>query len=70
MFFDKYVDFIDVYAEINEEEKESLYQEIVEEEDTAIPCWLSISERIVPIEISIQLCDYCSIHKRGNIPFS
>ncbi len=28
--------FIDLYAEINEEEKESLYQEIFEEEDTAM----------------------------------
>jgi len=36
MLFDKYVDFIDVYAEINEQEKQSLYQELFEEEDTAM----------------------------------
>ena len=36
MMFDKYVDFIDVYAGIKEEEKQSLYQEIFEQEDTAM----------------------------------
>jgi len=36
VLFDKYVDFIDVYAEINEQKKESLYQELFEEEDTAM----------------------------------
>jgi hypothetical protein len=36
MLFDKYVDFIDLYAEVKEEEKQSLYQEIFEEEDTAM----------------------------------
>ncbi len=36
MLFDKYVDFIDVYAGVNEEEKGSLYKEIFEQEDTAM----------------------------------
>jgi predicted transposase YdaD len=36
MLFDKYVDFIDVYAQVKEEEKESLYNEIFEQEDTAM----------------------------------
>ena len=36
MLFDKYVDFIDVYAGVQEEEKEALYREIVEREDTAM----------------------------------
>jgi len=36
MLFDKYVDFIDVYAEIDEKEREELYRTIVEKEDTAM----------------------------------
>ncbi|CAN2042290.1 hypothetical protein GMMP15_740041 [Candidatus Magnetomoraceae bacterium gMMP-15] len=36
MLFDKYTDFIDVYAEIREEEKEIIYHEITEEKETAM----------------------------------
>ncbi|HDR13973.1 MAG TPA: DUF4351 domain-containing protein [Desulfobacteraceae bacterium] len=36
VLFDKYVDFIDVYAGVKEEEKQSLYKEIFEEKDTAM----------------------------------
>ena len=36
MLFDKYVDFIDVYAEVKEEEKEAMYKGITEQEDTAM----------------------------------
>jgi hypothetical protein len=36
MLFDKYVDFIDRYAEIQEDEREALYREIVKEEDSAM----------------------------------
>ena len=32
--FDKYVDFIDVYAKINEDEREKLYNEIIEHKET------------------------------------
>ncbi|MCW7755502.1 hypothetical protein OOT00_16120, partial [Desulfobotulus sp. H1] len=34
--FDKYVDFIDTYAAISEDEKEALLQEITEQEDTVM----------------------------------
>ena len=36
MLFDKYVDFIDVYAEVSEEEQEKLYHEIIHYKDTAM----------------------------------
>lgn len=36
MLFDKYVDFIDVYAGILEEERESIFHEMIEQEDTAM----------------------------------
>ena len=36
MHFDKYVDFIDVYAQINEQEQKSLYNEIIQNKETAI----------------------------------
>jgi hypothetical protein len=34
--FDKYVDFIDVYAEIREDEHEAILREMTEQEDTAM----------------------------------
>ncbi len=34
--FNKYIDFIDVYAKINLEEQDALYQEIVEHQETAM----------------------------------
>ena len=34
--FEKYVDFIDIYAEVSEEEKEDLYQELCEREETVM----------------------------------
>ena len=34
--FDKYVDFIDVYAEVSEEEQENLYHEIIQHKETAM----------------------------------
>ena len=36
MLFDKYVDFIDVYAEVSEEEQENLYHEIIQHKETAM----------------------------------
>lgn len=36
MLFDKYLDFIDVYAEITENEKESVYQDLKEHKETAM----------------------------------
>ncbi|MDL1964667.1 MAG: hypothetical protein LWW98_10140 [Deltaproteobacteria bacterium] len=36
MLFDKYVDFIDVYAEVSEEEQKSLYHEIIQHKETAM----------------------------------
>ena len=36
VLFDKYVDFIDVYAKISPEEQDALYQEIVEHQETAM----------------------------------
>ena len=36
MLFDKYVDFIDVYAEISELEQKSLYHEIIQHKETAM----------------------------------
>ena len=36
ILFDKYVDFIDVYAKINPEEQDALYREIVEHQETAM----------------------------------
>ena len=36
MLFDKYIDFIDVYAEISEKEREDLYHEIAEHKETAM----------------------------------
>ena len=36
MLFEKYVDFIDVYAEVQESEREQLYRAIAEKEDTAM----------------------------------
>lgn len=34
--FDKYVDFIDLYAEVTPEEQQTLYQEIIQNEETAM----------------------------------
>ena len=34
--FDKYVDFIDVYAEVSKEEQESLYYEIIQHKETVM----------------------------------
>ncbi|MDM8539265.1 hypothetical protein QUF70_21125 [Desulfobacterales bacterium HSG17] len=34
--FEKYTDFIDVYAEINEDERESLYNELIEHKETVM----------------------------------
>ena len=34
--FDKYVDFIDVYAEVSKEEQENLYHEIIQHKETAM----------------------------------
>lgn len=34
--FDKYVDFIDIYAEVSEEEKDELYRELSESEETVM----------------------------------
>ncbi|ETR64961.1 MAG: hypothetical protein OMM_15046, partial [Candidatus Magnetoglobus multicellularis str. Araruama] len=34
--FDKYVDFIDVYAEVSEKERETLYHEMIEHKETAM----------------------------------
>jgi hypothetical protein len=36
MLFDKYIDFIDVYAEVSEEEQENLYHEIIQHKETAM----------------------------------
>jgi hypothetical protein len=36
MMFDKYVDFIDVYAGIREDEREAIFREMTEQEDTAM----------------------------------
>jgi flagellar biosynthesis/type III secretory pathway protein FliH len=36
VLFNKYVDFIDVYAKINPEEQNALYREIVEHQETAM----------------------------------
>ncbi|GLI36448.1 hypothetical protein [Desulforhabdus amnigena] len=36
MLFDKYVDFIDVYAEILDEERKAIYRLMTEREETAI----------------------------------
>jgi len=36
VLFDKYVDFIDVYAKISSEEQNALYQEIIEHQETAM----------------------------------
>jgi predicted transposase YdaD len=36
MLFDKYVDFIDVYAEIRDEEREAIYRLMTEREETAM----------------------------------
>jgi len=36
VLFDKYVDFIDVYAKISSEEQDTLYQEIIEHQETAM----------------------------------
>ena len=36
VLFDKYVDFIDVYAKISSEEQNTLYQEIIEHQETAM----------------------------------
>ena len=36
VLFDKYVDFIDVYAKISPEEQDTLYQEIIEHQETAM----------------------------------
>ena len=36
MMFDKYIDFIDVYAEIREDERESLLLEMTKQEDTVM----------------------------------
>ena len=34
--FDKYVDFIDVYAQISEQEQKSLYHEMIQHKETAM----------------------------------
>ena len=34
--FDKYVDFIDIYSEINEQEQQELYNDIIQHEETAM----------------------------------
>jgi len=34
--FDKYVDFIDMYAEVSKEEQENLYHEIIQHKETAM----------------------------------
>lgn len=36
MLFDKYVDFIDIYAEVTELEREDIYREIIEHKETAM----------------------------------
>jgi hypothetical protein len=36
MLFDKYVDFIDVYAEVSEQEQENLYHDIIQHKETAL----------------------------------
>jgi hypothetical protein len=36
MLFVKYVDFIDVYAQISEQEQKSLYHEIIQHKETAM----------------------------------
>jgi len=36
MLFDKYVDFIDVYAGVREDERELIFREMTEQEDTAM----------------------------------
>ena len=36
MLFDKYVDFIDTYAEVDEKEREDLYREISEKKETTM----------------------------------
>jgi len=36
ILFDKYVDFIDVYAGILEDERESIFHEMIKQEDTAM----------------------------------
>ena len=36
MLFDKYVDFIDVYAQTSEQEQKSLYHEIIQHKETAM----------------------------------
>ena len=36
MLFDKYLDFIDIYAEIREEEREELFREMTEKEETVM----------------------------------
>lgn len=36
VLFDKYVDFIDVYAKISSEEQDTLYREIIEHQETAM----------------------------------
>ena len=36
VFFDKYVDFIDVYAQISEQEQKNLYHEIIQHKETAM----------------------------------
>jgi hypothetical protein len=36
VLFDKYVDFIDVYAKISPQEQDTLYQEIIEHQETAM----------------------------------
>lgn len=36
MLFDKYVDFIDVYAEVQEEEREEIYRRMADREETAM----------------------------------
>ncbi len=36
MMFDKYIDFIDIYAGISENERDKLYHEITEHKETAM----------------------------------
>jgi hypothetical protein len=63
--FDKYVDFIDVYAGVKEEEKELLYEEIFEQEDTAMLAQYirekGFQEGLVKGELKEKLEGKCSL---------
>jgi hypothetical protein len=38
MMFDKYVDFIDVYAGVREDEREAIFREMTEQEESTGGC--------------------------------